>query len=145
MPSNAEFAALTEPFRAELRAHCYRMLGSVHDAEDVVQETYLRAWRAIDRFEGRSSVRRWLYAIATRACLTALETRARRPLPSGLGGPSDDHRVEVAAAEPSVSWLQPAPDALVGDPAEVVTGRAGVIADTIRVTHWICGLAGLTS
>jgi len=126
MPSNAEFAALTEPFRTELRAHCYRMLGSIHDAEDVVQETYLRAWRAIDRFEGRSSMRRWLYAIATRACLTALETRARRPLPSGLGRPSDDHRVEVAAAEPSVSWLQPAPDALVSDPADVVTGRAGV-------------------
>jgi RNA polymerase sigma-70 factor (TIGR02960 family) len=127
MPSNAEFAALTEPFRTELRAHCYRMLGSVHDAEDMVQETYLRAWRAIDRFEGRSSVRRWLYAIATRACLTALETRARRPLPSGLGRPSDDHRVEMAATEPSVPWLQPAPNALIGtDPAEVVASRTGV-------------------
>lgn len=125
MPSNAEFAALTEPYRTELRAHCYRMLGSVHDADDVVQETYLRAWRAIDRFEGRSSVRRWLYAIATRACLTALETRARRPLPSGLGRPSDDHRVEMTV-EPSVLWLQPAPDALLGDPADVVAGRAGV-------------------
>jgi RNA polymerase sigma-70 factor, ECF subfamily len=128
MPSNAEFAALTEPFRTELRAHCYRMLGSIHDAEDAVQETYLRAWRAIDRFEGRSSVRRWLYAIATRVCLTALETRARRPLPSGLGRPSDDHRVAVAAHDPSVPWLQPAPDPLVGadDPADVVASRAGV-------------------
>src|SRR6476469_7206881 len=132
MPSNAEFAALTEPFRTELRAHCYRMLGSIHDAEDVVQETYLRAWRAIDRFEGRSSVRRWLYRIATTACLTALETRARRPLPSGLGAPSDDHRVAVTPREPSVQWLQPIPDTLSGagssaaDPAVVVAGRAGV-------------------
>jgi RNA polymerase sigma-70 factor (TIGR02960 family) len=126
MPSNAEFAALTEPFRTELRAHCYRMLGSIHDAEDAVQEAYLRAWRAIDRFEGRSSVRRWLYAIATRVCLTALETSARRPLPSGLGRPSDDHRVAVADHEPLVPWLQPAPDALVADPADVVTGRADV-------------------
>ena len=104
------------------------MLGSIHDAEDLVQETYLRAWRAFDRFEGRSSVRRWLYAIATMACLTALETRARRPLPSGLGAPSDDHRVAVAPAEPSVPWLQPAPDALLGDPdpAAVVAPERGV-------------------
>jgi RNA polymerase sigma-70 factor (TIGR02960 family) len=128
MTSNAEFAALAEPFRPELLAHCYRLLGSIHDAEDLVQETYLRAWRGFDRFEGRSSVRRWLYKIATMACLTALETRARRPLPSGLGAPLDDHRVAVAAREPSVAWLQPAPDSLFGsgDPAAIVAGRTGV-------------------
>jgi RNA polymerase sigma-70 factor (ECF subfamily) len=128
MPSDAEFAALAEPFRPELLAHCYRILGSIHDAEDLVQETYLRAWRAFGRFEGRSSVRRWLYKIATMACLTALETRSRRPLPSGMGTPSDDHRVAVAPREPSVAWLQPAPDALfgTGDPASIVAGRTGV-------------------
>jgi RNA polymerase sigma-70 factor (TIGR02960 family) len=125
MLSDAEFAAATEPFRPELLAHCYRMLGSIHDAEDLVQETYLRAWRAFDRFEGRSSVRRWLYKIATMACLTAMETRSRRPLPSGLGAPSDDHRVALADGEPTVAWLQPAPDALF-DPAAIVAGRAGV-------------------
>jgi RNA polymerase sigma-70 factor (TIGR02960 family) len=128
MLSDAEFAALTEPFRPELLAHCYRILGSIHDAEDLVQETYLRAWRGFGRFEGRSSVRRWLYKIATRACMTALETRSRRPLPSGLGAPSDDHRVAVAPPEPSVAWLQPAPDTLFGgdDPAAVVSARTGV-------------------
>jgi prevent-host-death family protein len=128
MPSDAEFAALVEPFRPELLAHCYRILGSIHDAEDLVQETYLRAWRGFGRFEGRSSLRRWLYTIATMACLTALKTRSRRPLPSGLGAPSDDHRVAVAPGDPSVAWLQPAPDALFGadDPAAIVAGRTGV-------------------
>jgi RNA polymerase sigma-70 factor (TIGR02960 family) len=128
MSSNAEFSALVEPFRPELLAHCYRILGSIHDAEDLVQETYLRAWRGFAGFEGRSSVRRWLYKIATRACLTALETRSRRPLPSGWGPPSDDHRVALAPREPSVAWLQPAPDALFGgnDPASIVAGRTGV-------------------
>jgi RNA polymerase sigma-70 factor (ECF subfamily) len=139
MPSNSEFAALTEPFRPELLAHCYRLLGSIHDAEDLVQETYLRAWRGFDRFEGRSSVRRWLYKIATMACLTALDTRSRRPLPSGLGAPSENHRVTIGAREPSVAWLEPAPDALFGwpnepsgvlsgndDPAAIVAARTGV-------------------
>ncbi|MEV6481445.1 sigma-70 family RNA polymerase sigma factor [Streptomyces sp. NPDC051576] len=128
MPQDVEFAALAEQFRPELIAHCYRMLGSIHDAEDLVQETYLRAWRGFDRFEGRSSLRRWLYKIATRACLTALDTRSRRPLPSGLGAPSDDHRVAMAPREPSVAWLQPVPDALVGadDPAAIAVRRTGV-------------------
>ena len=128
MPSDTDFAVLAEPFRPELLAHCYRILGSIHDAEDLVQETYLRAWRGFGRFEGRSSLRRWLYTIATMACLTALEGRTRRPLPSGLGAPSEDHRVAVAPGEPSVPWLQPAPDALFGgaDPAAIVAGRAGV-------------------
>ncbi|RAG85176.1 RNA polymerase subunit sigma-70 [Streptacidiphilus pinicola] len=130
MVSDLEFATLTEPFRPELLAHCYRMLGSVHDAEDLVQETYLRAWRGFDRFEGRSSVRRWLYKIATMACLTALETRARRPLPSGLGAPETDHQVTVAARQPEVPWLEPAPDVMFSaggdDPAVVVAARSGV-------------------
>jgi RNA polymerase sigma-70 factor, ECF subfamily len=121
-----EFIAEAEPLRRELLAHCYRMLGSIADAEDAVQETYLRAWRAYDRFEGRSSVRSWLYRIATNTCLTALERRDRRALPSGLGGPTDDPTAPLAA-DPSVPWLQPLPDALVApstqDPGEIVASR----------------------
>lgn len=126
--SGAEFTAATGPFRPELLAHCYRILGSIHDAEDLVQETYLRAWRGFGRFEGRSSLRRWLYKIATNACLTALESRSHRPLPSDLGAPSHDHRVAVAPAESAVKWLQPAPDAWfrADDPGEIVVERAGV-------------------
>jgi len=117
---SSTFAADTEPFRRELLAHCYRMLGSVDDAEDVVQETYLRAWRSYDAFEGRSSLRTWLYRIATNACLTALRHGSRRQLPSGLAGPSDDP-ASVEPAPADVLWLQPFPDAR--DPATVVTAR----------------------
>lgn len=124
-----EFLPLAEPYRRELLAHCYRMLGSVHDAEDLVQETYLRAWRAYDRFEGRSSLRTWLYQIATNACLTALESRSRRPLPTGLGAPSGDPEGELAE-RPEVPWLEPVPDRLVGawpaDPAAIVTSRESI-------------------
>jgi RNA polymerase sigma-70 factor (ECF subfamily) len=127
VPDSASFVADTEAFRRELLAHCYRLLGSVTDAEDLVQETYLRAWRSYDGFEGRSSVRTWLYQIATNACLTELARHSRRMLPSGLGAPESDPEAFPEAGGPEVSWLQPVPDALVApdsaDPAAVVTAR----------------------
>jgi RNA polymerase sigma-70 factor, ECF subfamily len=126
----AAFTRATEPFRRELLAHCYRMLGSVHEAEDVLQETYLRAWRSYDRFEGRSSVRVWMYRIATNACLTALQGRAARTLPSGLAAPSEDTDPDPQAAGRDVRWLQPIPDALVTpeseDPAVIAAAHANL-------------------
>ncbi|MFB9235420.1 sigma-70 family RNA polymerase sigma factor [Plantactinospora siamensis] len=99
-----------EAYRGELIAYCYRMLGSFHDAEDLVQEIMLRAWKARDRYDPtRASVRTWLYRIATNACLTALRGSARRPLPSGLGGPSSDPGAPLTPA-PEIPWLQPFPD-----------------------------------
>src|SRR5215813_9602526 len=129
MTVSEDFTSLTGRYRGELLAHCYRMLGSAADAEDLVQETYLRAWRSYEGFEGRSSVRTWLYRIATNACLTAIERRARRPLPSGLGAPADDPNADMVAGR-EVPWLQPLPDVLMAgqsaDPATVTASRAGV-------------------
>jgi RNA polymerase sigma-70 factor (ECF subfamily) len=120
--TSEEFVRQAEGFRRELLAHCYRMLGSVDDAEDLVQEVLLRAWRSHEKFEGRSSVRTWLYRIATNACLSALQHRDRRYLPSGLGAPGNDPHGTIELAGPEVRWVQPIPDALV-DPAEIVAGR----------------------
>ncbi len=129
MTVSDDFTGLTGRFRGELLAHCYRMLGSAEEAEDLVQETYLRAWRSYDGFEGRSSVRTWLYRIATNVCLTAIEHRGRRPLPSGLGGPAEDPEAPLVAGV-EVRWLQPFPGApLAGereDPAAVAVLRAGI-------------------
>jgi RNA polymerase sigma-70 factor (ECF subfamily) len=128
MPGSADFASLADPYRRELLAYCYRMLGSLEDAEDQVQETLLRAWRSYDDFEGRSSLRTWLYRIATNTCLRALETRSRRPLPSGIGGPTENTDGPLSSGSQEIPWLQPIPDALISpgpaDPATIVTARA---------------------
>src|SRR3954469_10798193 len=99
------------------------MLGSVYDAEARVQGTYVRAWKSYDKFEGRSSMRTWLHRIATNACLNALETRTRRPLPIGLGAPSSDPGAPVVG-ERGVAWVGAKPDAMVGGgPGAGVGGR----------------------
>lgn len=118
------FLADAQQYRRELLAHCYRMTGSLHDAEDLVQETYLRAWKSFHGFEGKSSVRTWLYRIATNTSLTALEGRQRRPLPTGLGAPSSDPTDDIAARE-EVPWLEPLPDDST-DPSVIVGSRESV-------------------
>jgi RNA polymerase sigma-70 factor (ECF subfamily) len=107
------FERLVEPYRSELNAHCYRMLGSLHDAEDALQEAMLRAWRGLERFEGRSSLRSWLYTIATNTCLNAIARRPKRVLPVDYGPAADPHD---APGEPVVEsvWVEPYPDELLG-------------------------------
>jgi RNA polymerase sigma-70 factor (ECF subfamily) len=110
-----EFSGLTEPYRRELQLHCYRILGSLQDAEDMVQETLLRAWRRLDTFEGRASLRAWLYKIATNACFDALHKRPRRVLPAAYSAPSDPRQpLAPPVAEPI--WLEPYPDDLIDEP-----------------------------
>jgi RNA polymerase sigma-70 factor (ECF subfamily) len=103
------YGRLVEPYRSELHAHCYRMLGSVHDAEDALQEALLRAWRGLSRFEGRSSLRSWLYTIATNTSLNVIEKRPKRVLPVDYGPPADPHE---GPGEPIVEsvWVEPYPD-----------------------------------
>jgi RNA polymerase sigma-70 factor (ECF subfamily) len=111
--NESAFERLLAPYRAELHAHCYRMLGSVHDADDALQEALLRAWRGLSRFEGRSSLRSWLYRIATNACLRAIERRPRRILPIDYGPPADPHgKLDQPLIESA--WVEPYPDAQLG-------------------------------
>ncbi|MFG3713689.1 sigma-70 family RNA polymerase sigma factor [Micromonospora sp. NPDC047730] len=116
------FTRLVQPLRRELHAHCYRMLGSTHDADDAVQETLLRAWRGLARFEERSSLRSWLYTIATRVCLNIVESRGRRPLPVDLG-PSSDRAVLDDRPLTEFAWLGPYPDAGLGDGPSAPSAR----------------------
>ncbi len=112
-----EFSELAEPYRRELHVHCYRILGSLHDAEDMVQETMVRAWKRLDTYEGRASFRAWLYKIATNVCLDTLDKRrrqAKRLLPSNLFSPADpNHPIEPPATE--ILWLEPFPDEWLAD------------------------------
>jgi RNA polymerase sigma-70 factor, ECF subfamily len=114
------FAELTEPYRRELQLHCYRILGSVQDAEDMLQETLLAAWRGLDRFEERASMRSWLYKIATNRCLNALRDSGRRPRPPAGPGLADPPPEPTRRAEPL--WLQPYPDALTDDLPDTAPG-----------------------
>jgi RNA polymerase sigma-70 factor (ECF subfamily) len=120
-----------EAYRTELRGYCYRMLGSAFDADDAVQETLVKAWQGLDRFEGRSSVRSWLYRIATNVCLDSLRSRQRRALPMDLSSPVPATNPPVDTL-PEATWIEPVPEGAVvpldGDPAQ----RA-VLQDTIRL------------
>jgi RNA polymerase sigma-70 factor, ECF subfamily len=131
----AAFAAQVERYRRQLQLHCYRMLGSFEDAEDLVQETFLRAWRKRESFtyDGPTSFRAWLYRIATNACLDLLERRPRRVLPSQLGPPADPHATLQSRAD--LPWLQPYPDRLLeqAEPSDAAPDEAVVSKETIEL------------
>ena len=125
-----------EPFRRQLTAYCYRMLASPYDAEDAVQETFIRAWRGLSRLEDRSGLRPWLYRIATNVCLDTLKGRGRRALPTSVAPASSrqrwdaSHELAMGTARPEATWVQPVPDRLIAstgtDPADAVVGRESV-------------------
>jgi RNA polymerase sigma-70 factor, ECF subfamily len=133
--ASEEFIRLADPLRPELLALCYRMLGSVHDAEDQVQEALIRAWRSYGDFQGRSSLRTWLYRIAANCCLRAMENRGRRPLPSGLS--------EAEGRLMESEWLEPFPDSVLdgsaADPAAVVTSRDSMRLALIAALQYLPG------
>jgi RNA polymerase sigma-70 factor, ECF subfamily len=134
------FTRLVEPLRRELHAHCYRMLGSTHDADDALQDALLRAWRGLAGFEGRSSLRSWLYKVATRTCLDAVESRGRRALPMDLG-PSSERAVLDNAPVADVAWLGPYPDAglVDGGPAGRYAQREAVELAFVAALHHLPG------
>lgn len=129
-PDRAELEAQLERFRAELTGYSYRMLGSSFEAEDAVQETMIRAWRALDKFDGRSSLRSWVYRIATNVCIDALNGRKRRAVPMDFGGPSEPRAENLREPLPDDTWLEPMPDARVtpsgSDPAETAVARESI-------------------
>jgi RNA polymerase sigma-70 factor, ECF subfamily len=133
------FGELAGTYRAELRAHCYRMLGSVHDAEDALQEALLRAWRSLSGFEGRGSVRSWLYAIATNAALDAARQRSRRELPVGFGPAARE--ADISPSQHDVLWLEPfpgrwLPDATTSSPEARYEQRESVeLAFLVALQH----------
>jgi RNA polymerase sigma-70 factor, ECF subfamily len=118
------FQELVEPFRFQLQVHCYRMLGSYYEAEDLVQETFLRAWRARERFEGRTSLRNWLYRIATNACLNALArgSKSRKVMPGTYGPPATATVLPLGKPTTEIAWLEPYPDAALPDLADEAPG-----------------------
>ncbi len=132
--ATGELETQLESHRRELTAYCYRMLGSPFEAEDAVQDTFIRAWRALDRFEGRAALRSWLYRIATNVCLDMLHGRERRATPMDLGPAREP--IEANLNVPSeVTWLQPIPDGLVvddGDPADVAVARESIRLAFVR-------------
>src|SRR5207248_10727125 len=127
--TQAELESRFEEHRTELRAHCYRMLASPFDADDAVQETFIRAWKSFDQFEGRSSLKSWLYRIATNVCLDMLRSTERRARPMDLG-PAREPIVENLNTRPETTWLEPIPDRLVvapdADPADTAVARDSV-------------------
>ncbi|MDX3195061.1 RNA polymerase subunit sigma-70 [Streptomyces sp. MN03-5084-2B] len=128
----SDFETLVERHRREIQVHCYRMLGSLADAEDLTQETFLRAWKGRDAFEGRASVRTWLYRIATNACLDVLARRPRRVLPDQLG-PAGEPVGPIEAAD--LPWLEPYPDRLLEGAAPDDTGTAVIERETIELAY----------
>jgi RNA polymerase sigma-70 factor, ECF subfamily len=127
-----EFSHLTEPYRRELQLHCYRMLGSLQDAEDLVQETLLRAWRRLDTFEGRASLRAWLYKIATNACLDELDKRPRRALPVTVYPAADAHEPYMPPILEPV-WLEPFPDDLLPELSTINPEARYTMHESVRL------------
>lgn len=138
----AEFERETTPLRRQLLVHCYRMTGSAVEAEDLVQETYLRAWRGWAGFDRRASTRTWMHRIATNACLNALTSASRRVLPSGLGAPAGDP-VAPLNERPDIDWLEPLPDAMLWTGAQPTPEERLLARENVTLA-WAAALQTLT-